>query len=66
MDFNELAKNTITTTLKTPVTMTYQLVAATHHITVTITVTATVARTMTSLVVVQEGSSPPRPAVQTE
>jgi hypothetical protein len=65
MDFSELARNTITTTLKTPVTMTYQLVAATHHTTVTVTVMVTVARTMTSLVVVQGESSPPGPAVQT-
>jgi hypothetical protein len=62
MDLDESAKNTITATLQTPVTITYQLVAATHHTTVTVTVT--VARTMTSLVVVQGASSPPGPTVQ--
>jgi hypothetical protein len=65
MDLNEPAKNIITATLQTPVTMTYQLVEATYHTTVTVTVTVARTMTMTSLVVVQGGSSPPGSAAQT-
>jgi hypothetical protein len=45
--------NTVTTTIRVPVTKTYRLDAVTHHTTVTVTVQ----RTLTRLVVVGERSA---------